>query len=104
MADPTTTNTPASTPGQHQGAGGEQRKERMEHLLKALDLNAADMKALPRAERQAKLKERAQTVVSDLKAKQTAGTLTAEGQKRLDFLEKYLANAGHKKAAAASTN
>jgi hypothetical protein len=102
QAQSTTTNsTPSITPGEkHQGATPEERKERMEHLLKALDLNPADIKSLSREDRQAKIKETAEKVVSDLKAKKTAGTLTAEGQKRLDFIEKYLAHAGHKKAAA----
>ena len=99
----TTNSTPSVTPGdKHQGATPEQRKERMAHLLKALDLTQADLKSLSPEERHAKIKETAEKVVSDLKAKQTAGTLTAEGQKRLDFLEKFLAQAGHKKAAAAT--
>jgi hypothetical protein len=105
MAQSTATSTNSvPTTGQYQLATPEQRKERMEHLLKALDLTKEDIKGLTPKEKQAKLKETAQTVVSDLKAKQTSGALTAEGQKRLTFLEKYLAEAGHKKTAAASSN
>jgi hypothetical protein len=103
MAQSTATNS-VTTPGQHHGANGDERRERMEHLLKALDLKPADLKGLSREARQTKIKETAQTVVTELQAKQTAGTLTPEGHKRLDFIQKYLANAGHKKPATTAEN
>ena len=99
LAQSTATNSVPGTPGTHQG----DRRERMEHLLKALDLTHADLKGLTPEERQTKLKERAEKVVADLKAKQTAGTLGAEGQKRLTFVENFLAHAGKHHKAAAST-
>lgn len=67
--------------------------------MKALDLTKADLKGLSKEDRQAKMKSQAETVVADLKAKQTAGTLTDEGQKRLDIVEKFLAHQGHAKAS-----
>lgn len=96
-----TTNSVPTKPGAHQG----DRRERMEHLLKILDLKREDLKGLTPQERQAKIKDRAETVVSDLKAKQSAGTLSDEGQKKLKFLENYLAHAGkhHNKSEGATT-
>jgi hypothetical protein len=101
----TTSTNSVTTPGaKHSEATPEERKERMAHLLKALDLAPADLKGLSHEDRQAKIKERAEKVVADLKAKETSGTLTEEGKKRLDFIEKYMAHAGHKKADATSSN
>jgi hypothetical protein len=93
----------AQTPGQHQGMTPEQRKEHLA-LLKLLGLTPADLKGLTREERQAKIKETATNVVAQLQAEKTAGTLTPEGQTRLDRIEKFLAHAGHNKAATPSDN
>jgi len=104
MAEDSTNSTPSSpTTGEHQKATPEQRKERMAALLKMLDLTPADVKGLSREDRQTKMKDAAEKVVADLQAKQTAGTLTAEGQTRLEKVQKYLAHANHKAAAAPST-
>jgi Spy/CpxP family protein refolding chaperone len=95
----TTTNSPTTPPsGEHQGQG----KERMAALLKLLDLNPADMKALTPEERRAKMKERGQKIVADLQAKESAGTLTDEEKTRLEKVQKFLAHADHKKPATAT--
>ena len=92
MAEDATTNSPA-TPGQHAP-----HKDRGA-ILKLLGLTPADLKGLSKEERQAKIKSTAETVVAELQAKQTAGTLDAEGQERLTKIQKFLAHA--KKQAAA---
>lgn len=94
----------AQTPGQHQGATPEQRKEQRVALLKLLGLTPAELKGLTPEERQAKIKETAGNIVAELQAKKANGTLTAEDQSRLDRIQKFLAHAGHKKAAAPSDN
>jgi hypothetical protein len=80
---------------------GAQRRAHMAGILKLLGLKPADLKGLTREERQAKIKETANTVVAELQAQKAGGTLTAEGQTRLDRIEKFLAHAGHNKNAAA---
>lgn len=93
----TTPNT--QTPAEHKRMTPEQRKE----LLKMLGLTPAELKGLSREDRQAKIKEAAEKVVTDLKAKQASGTLTTQEQTELEHIEKYLAH-GHKKAAPATDN
>jgi hypothetical protein len=95
----TDTNSAPATPGAHQGATPEQREKRMGAILKILDLNPADLKAMDPKDRQAKIKETAEKFVADLKAKKATGTLTDEEQTNLDKIQKFLAH-GHKKAAA----
>jgi hypothetical protein len=67
-------------------------------------LTPADVKGLTRAERQARIKQAANNVAAELQAKKANGTLTAEGQTRLDRIEKFLARAGHKKAGTPPDN
>lgn len=80
------------TPGHH----------RPVDILKLVGLTPADVKDLTPAERRAKIVQAANTVVAELQAKKTDGTLTPEGQERLTRLEKFLAHANHPKAAAPS--
>ncbi len=91
------------TPGQHQGVNPEKRREHLA-ILKLLGLTPAELKGLTREERQAKIKATANNVVAELQAKKANGTLTAEGQTRLDRIEKFLAHAGHKKAGTPPDN
>jgi hypothetical protein len=91
------------TPGEQQGTNPDHRKERMA-ILRLLGLTPADLKGLTREERQAKIKETATNVVTQLQAEKANGTLTAEGQVRLDRIEKFLARAGHKKAETPPDN
>lgn len=77
---PSTTQT---TP-KHRGKGGE--------ILALVGLTRADVKGLSKEERQAKIKTAALNVQSELEAKKTAGTLTPEGQKRLDRINKLVAH------------
>ena len=100
MAQSTTNSTPEA---KHQAPTAEQLKER-QGILKLIGLTPADLKDLSPKERQAKIKEAADKVVADLKAKKDSGTLTAEEQKRLDRVEKFLAHAAHKKALAPANN
>ena len=93
----------AQTPGQHQGMTPQQRREHLA-LLKLLGLTPADLKGLTRAERQAKIKATATNLAAELQAKKANGTLTADGQIRLDRIEKFLAHAGHKKAVTPPDN
>lgn len=83
-------NTPgAQAPGAHRDRGA---------IMKLLGLTPADLKGLTREERQAKIKETANTIVSQLQAKKASGTLTSEEQTKLDRIEKFLAHASHKAA------
>jgi phage I-like protein len=82
------------TPGEHKGLA----------ILKLVGLTPADVKGLTREEKQAKIKTAATNVEAELQAKKANGTLTAEGQIRLDRIEKYLAHAGHKKAGTPPDN
>jgi hypothetical protein len=95
--------TPPSTqtPG-HKDGTPEQRKDR-QAMMKLLGLSKDDLKDLSPKERKAKIKETADKFVADWKAKKAGGTLTAEEQTNLDKVEKFLANAGHKKPAAIAT-
>ena len=71
-------------------------------LLKALGLTKEDLKGLSRAGSPGEdSQSQAETVVAELKAKQSSGTLTEEQQKRLDIVQKYLAHS-HKKAQTSS--
>jgi hypothetical protein len=83
------------TPGEHR-----------DHLaiLKLVGLTPADVKGLTREERQAKIKQAATNVVAQLQAQKASGTLTAEGQIRLDRIEKFLAHGGHNKGGTPSDN
>ena len=78
----------AQTPGAHKGLA----------ILKLVGLTPADVKGLTPEERHARIKAAATTVAAELQAKKANGTLTAEGQIRLDRIEKFLAHAGHNKA------
>jgi len=93
----------AQTPGERQGMTPEQRREHLA-ILKLVGLTPADVKGLTRAERQARIKQAANNVAAELQAKKANGTLTAEGQTRLDRIEKFLARAGHKKAGTPPDN
>ena len=94
----TATNTTTTTPGAHPARGDHERV-----LLRMLGLKAEELKGLTREARLAKMKTAAQTVITELEAKQSAGTLTPEGQTRLEHIQKWLANAGtgHKAGAGA---
>ncbi|MGP8201046.1 MAG: hypothetical protein ACLQU4_16260 [Limisphaerales bacterium] len=94
------TNTNSATPpGTH--APGQHRPE---GILKLVGLTPADVKGLTPAERRAKIVQAANTVIAELQAKKANGTLTPEGQERLNRLEKFQAHANHPKAAAPSSN
>jgi hypothetical protein len=82
------------TPGQHKG----------QDILKLVGLTPADVKGLSHEARQAKIKQAATTLVAQLQAEKTAGTLTAEGQIRLDRLEKLLARLNRPKNATPPAN
>ncbi len=101
MAQSAQSTTNSTPPAKHQALTPEQQKERRAALLKALGLTPADIKGLTAEERQAKMKEAGEKVVTELKAK---STLTADQQKRLDVVEKFLAHKGHKKAQTPSSN
>jgi hypothetical protein len=90
------TNQPGTqTPGKH---------KKNADILKLVGLTSADVKGLTPKERQEKIKAAATTVEAELQAKKASGTLTAEGQTRLDRIEKYLAHANHTKAAVPTEN
>src|SRR5271157_112295 len=76
------------TPGQHQGVNPTQRREHLA-MLKLLGLTPAELKGLTRAERQARIKATADKIVAELQARKANGTLTADGQTRLDRIEKF---------------
>ena len=73
-------------------------------LLKLVGLTPADVKGLTPEARQAKIKQAATTVEAALQAQKANGTLSAEGQTRLDRIEKFLARAGRKKAGTPPDN
>ena len=104
MAQSATNSPGTQTPGQHQGATPEQRKEQHLALLKILGLTQAELKPLTPAERQAKMKTAATNVVTELQAKKANGTLTAKEQSDLEIVQKYLGHGGHKKAKATENN
>jgi predicted nucleotide-binding protein (sugar kinase/HSP70/actin superfamily) len=81
------TSTEQTAPAKHKNRNGA--------LLKALDLTPADLKGLSKEDRQAKMKEAAEKVQTELKAK---ASLTDEEQKRLDIVTKFLAHANKKPA------
>jgi hypothetical protein len=100
MAQSDTNSTP---PAKHHAPTAEQQKER-QAILKLIGLTPADLKDLSPKESKAKIKEAADKFVADLKAKKDSGTLTAEEQKRLDRVEKFLARKDHKKAQSPANN
>ena len=91
-------NTNSATPPSTQTPA----KHKAQAILKLVGLTAADLKGLSPAERQAKIRQAATTVEAELQAKKANGTLTPEGQKRLNHIEKWLAN--HPKPAASPEN
>jgi hypothetical protein len=76
------------TPGEHQN------RERERILLRMLGLRPEDLKGLSREARLAKMKTAGENVVAELQAKQSAGTLTPEGQNRLEHVQRWLTHAG----------
>ena len=93
LAQTTTNSAPSTTqtPAKHRDRGA---------ILQLVGLTKADVKGLSKEERQAKIKSAAQNVETELQAKKTAGTLTPEGQKRLDRIEKLLAHMDKPKPSA----
>jgi hypothetical protein len=85
LAQTTTNSTPPTvqSPTHHHGDPGA--------ILRLVGLTRADVKGLDKEARQAKIKEAALNVQSELNAKKAAGTLTPEGQKRLDRIDKLVA-------------
>jgi len=97
---PTTSTSTNSAPGTHT-PGDHRERERM--LLRMLGLKPEDVKGLSREARLAKMKTAGENVVTELEAKQSAGTLTPEGQARLEHVQKWLAHAGTGHKAPAGT-
>jgi hypothetical protein len=91
------TNTPALT--QPQKPGAQERQQERRRLLKTLGLTSKELKGLAPADRRAKIKETADQKVSQLQQQKADGSITAEGQSDLAFLQHYLQHTKVKPAA-----
>ena len=65
----------------------QQRQADRKRLMKLLGLSGKDLKSLTAEERRSKIKEATDQKIAELKQEKTAGTLTADGQSDLAFLE-----------------
>jgi hypothetical protein len=92
------TNSPGQTAPQSPGT--QQKHEQRRELMRILGMNPKDLKGMAPADRRAKIKEAADQKVAELQQQKTAGTITAEGQTDLAFLQNYLQHTKRKPAAA----
>ncbi|HUD45683.1 MAG TPA: hypothetical protein VMR33_02580 [Candidatus Baltobacteraceae bacterium] len=88
------TNSPGQnetqTPSPHKRQGGRQK------MMKILGLTPQDLKGLTPEERHAKMKEATDQKVTELQQKKADGTITAEEQSDLAFLQERMQRAAAK--------
>jgi anti-sigma28 factor (negative regulator of flagellin synthesis) len=67
----------------------QQRQADRRRLMKLLGLSGKELKSLTKEERRTKIKEATDQKIAELKQEKTSGTLTADGQSDLAFLESH---------------
>ena len=89
-----TTNTPSAP---KKGLDAEKKGQQRRELMTILGVTKADLKGLTPEDRNAKIKTLATKKISELEAKQTAGSLTTKEQSDLALLKKFEKHAHAKK-------
>jgi anti-sigma28 factor (negative regulator of flagellin synthesis) len=90
------TNAPTQTTGAKPTP--QQRKADRARLMKLIGLSGKELKSFTPEERRTKIKDATDQKITELKQEKTSGTLSADGQSDLAFLESHQKHAHKRKS------